>query len=261
VSLNNQPPTVINLQRFLDAEDSDLEIADSQLTETADDSSTTTVEQPVDQPVDEPVDKPVFRHNDMDWFLVKDLEDVDINGSVPEVTWRFMGIDGLYMEPGDDREGERNILDYFLSSMPKSTIRRMLKETNEKLIQAGDDVCSYAELLRFFGVCILITHHEFPERRDLWSTKTGSKYIAAPNLAATGMSRHRFDAIWRCLTFSIQPPNRPAGTSSADYRWMLVDDFVDDYNEHRLAKFRPSELVRITALVKSVDLTISNRIV
>jgi hypothetical protein len=67
-----------------------------------------------------------------------------------------------------------------------------------------------------------------------------------------GMSRHRFDAIWGYLTFSIQQDNWPSGVSSAEYRWMLVDDFVDDYNRHRLAKFRPSELVRTFFLCNQI---------
>jgi hypothetical protein len=61
--------------------------------------------------------------------------------------------------------------------------------------------------------------------------------------------------------FSIQPANRPAGLSSAEYRWMLADDNVDDYNRHRIAKFRPSELVRIIVSMQPDDLIISNRFV
>jgi Transposase IS4 len=105
-----------------------------------------------------------------------------------------------------------------------------------------------AELLRFFGVCILITRTQFGRRRELWGRASGSKYIAPANLQTTGMSRSRFEELWSVLSFSHQEPERPHGMSAADYRWTLVDDFVDDFNRHRQARFRPSETVSSTTV-------------
>jgi hypothetical protein len=69
--LNNQPPSVLNIQEGNEDEDTVTEIIDSQVTN---DSSVTTV------------NKPVFKKNCVNWFLVKDLEDVDVNGTMPEIT-------------------------------------------------------------------------------------------------------------------------------------------------------------------------------
>ena len=60
----------------------------------------------------------------------------------------------------------------------------------------------------------------------------------------TGMSRNRFEEIWDCLQFSYQPDTRPAETPSEEYRWMLVEDFVRQFNQDREQYFTPSsELV------------------
>jgi hypothetical protein len=187
-AINNQPPSIINIQERNDDDDT---VSAMQYSHLTDDSAMSTVVKPVVK-------------NGMDWFLVKEIEDVDINGTVHEVAWRFLGNNGTYMEPGDDPGGERTILDYFLTVMPQYTIRRILKETNDKLSQRNQEILTHGELLRFFGVCILITRYDFDNRSDLWSMATGSKYMAPANLAATGMTCHRFEKIFECLTFSIQ---------------------------------------------------------
>jgi Transposase IS4 len=57
----------------------------------------------------------------------------------------------------------------------------------------------------------------------------------------TNMSRVRFDDIWTCLRWSEQPSDRTDGMSSERYRWLLVDGFVERFNEHRAKTFVPSE--------------------
>jgi hypothetical protein len=70
------------------------------------------------------------------------------------------------------------------------------------------------------------------------------KYVPSPQFGIrTGMWRNRFEEIWMKLVFSAQPEERPADMSSVTYLWMLVDDFVDDFNRHCHTHFCPSELV------------------
>lgn len=57
------------------------------------------------------------------------------------------------------------------------------------------------------------------------------------------MSRHRFDILFRCLRFGNQPMQKPAGMSDRSYRWLLVDDFVMNFNEHRAANFIPGSTI------------------
>jgi hypothetical protein len=167
---------VINFEERNDDDDALSAIVNSQLT---DDSALSTVllpPQSVTRPsVTQPsiagttdtsdsstaaLDKPVVK-NGLDWFPVKEIVDADINGRIPAIKWCFLGNDDNYMQPDDDDGTKRSILDYFLSVMPQETIRRVLQETNEKLSTQGKDVLLYPELIRFFGVCILITQFEF----------------------------------------------------------------------------------------------------
>jgi Transposase IS4 len=188
---------------------------------------------------EEEPDLPAFS-NAYNWFAVKNPTDDDVNGDIPSMPWKFLGTDGSYWEPNDDPTGtKRPLLEYFLACMPPATIKRILKETNKKLTMHESSLLDIAELLRFFGICILVTRFEFESRRDLWSVNTSTKFIPPANFALTGMSRNRFEEIWSLMTFSCQPPVRPDNMSTQDYRWMLVDDFVTDYNKHRRVRFRP----------------------
>jgi Transposase IS4 len=180
----------------------------------------------------------------LDWFSIDEATEDDINGPIAPMKWRFLGVDGSYIEPKDDlRDTKRSPLDYFMATMPASTLHRIVSLTNEKLREKEMDPMCMAELLRFFGICILITRCEFENRRDLWSLSTGCRFLTPMNLGQTGMSRNRFEALWTMVTFSKQEPTLPEGMSSQEYRWQLVDDFVDDYNRHRRSCFRPSKRV------------------
>jgi Transposase IS4 len=218
-------------------------IVESQLP--SDSQGTYTHEEPLLRPVNVPHSvEPAVKSDFYDWFLIDEEDDHETNGPVAEIKWRFVGSDGGFMEPNNDKSDRKQTpLDYVLASMPPASIKRVLRETNEKLLERESNEMSIAELLRFFGVCILVTRFKFGRRRELWGANTGSKYIPTANFAATGMTRDRFEEIWSVLTFSHQEPVRPHGMSSAAYRWTLVDDFVYDFNRHRRARFRPSENV------------------
>jgi len=89
------------------------------------------------------------------------------------------------------------------------------------------------ELLKFFGVLILMTSFEFTSRASLWSSVAPMKYRPAPHFGLTGMSKHRFDDLFRAIRWSKQPSERAANESTEQHRWKLVDDFVANFNNHR----------------------------
>ena len=91
------------------------------------------------------------------------------------------------------------------------------------------------EIVKFFGVMLLVTRFEFGSRASLWSNVTTNKYIPAPSFGITGMPRKQFDNLWMCIRFSEH--NRPSDMTSEQYCWRLVDDFVKNFNEHRAQKF------------------------
>ena len=57
------------------------------------------------------------------------------------------------------------------------------------------------------------------------------------------MSREFFNDIWYSLRFSYQPRNRADDMSSETYRWMLVDDFVMEFNLFRASNYGPSDRI------------------
>ena len=102
---------------------------------------------------------------------------------------------------------------------------------------------SIGEVLKWFGVLILITRFEYGNRAELWSHETRCKHIPAPDFGKTGMSRQRFDDLWRYMEWSYRPAERPDHMSSEQYRCCLVQDFVNRINEHRAAHYHPSDII------------------
>ena len=68
------------------------------------------------------------------------------------------------------------------------------KKMNEDAGQETDDV-NQEELLKFFGIVLLIPRMGDMPRREMWQTAPSSKYGPAACLGHTGMTRHRFEAI------------------------------------------------------------------
>lgn len=88
----------------------------------------------------------------------------------------------------------------------------------------------------------MTTKYEWNDRSDLWSKAKPSKYEDAPDFdTLTGMSRDRFNDLWKNMRLSSQLDTRPDDMSSEKYRWMLVDDSIEAFNQHRSAFFYVSD--------------------
>lgn len=99
------------------------------------------------------------------------------------------------------------------------------------------------EILQWMGPIVLGTRFEFKSRRELWSTISKHKFLHAPAFGRTGMSRDRFDNLWRYMRWSYQPDTRPPGMSREVYSWRLVDDHVFRYNKETKDYSSPSERI------------------
>ena len=184
-------------------------------------------------PTSLPKDKPVCTSHGVDWYVDRDQSLSDINGPVPYRQWYQTDTIGNRITENSNPTKLCSCLDYFFLMFPPKQLSLMVELTNIQLAQKGKKLTTKGEIVRFLGVCILITRFECPGgRRTLWSKKPISKYIPAPALGKTEMSRPRFDDLWSCIRFSRQPEHRPAGMSSETYRWSLVQDFVDNFNKH-----------------------------
>ena len=188
--------------------------------------------------------------HDTSWYQDDVATQHDMNGPVLRRDWRVRDAAGNVLVPHCDGRGGRgnqelqmSRLEYFLMMFPQNHLQEMARLTNKGLAATNKEKTTVGELLKFFGVLILASKFEFQSRRSLWATTAPAKYIPAPAFGKTGMPRMRFDDLWKCIRWSDQPSERPDSMSSEQYRWKLVDDFVDKFNEHRAATFQPSDTI------------------
>jgi Transposase IS4 len=134
--------------------------------------------------------------------------------------------------------------DYFLAMLPYAHLGEIARLTNIHLQQQKLALISVGELLKFFGVLVLMTRLELGKRHDLWKTSPSSRYIPAPAYGKTGVSRNRFDQISACIRFNDQPKMQ-GEISSVRYRWMLVNDFVSAVNTQRRTMVTASEILYV----------------
>ncbi|KAI2491610.1 Transposase IS4 [Fragilaria crotonensis] len=171
--------------------------------------------------------------------------ELPLNGSLTTRQWSVRTVIGDILVPGRDNltTNEMSPLEFFLLMFPPKQLNNMMQWTNIQLVEQELQRTNTSELLKFFGIIILSTKFEFTSRSSLWSTVAPSKYRPAPQFGLTGMSKHRFEELFRAIRFSNQPPVQGDGVSSEAYRWMLIDDFVANFNDHRANYFNPSDRI------------------
>ena len=125
----------------------------------------------------------------------------------------------------------------FFKLFPPEQLQLILQLTNNELAMARKNYTMAGEIVKFFGVMLLVTRFEFGSQASLWSNTSTNKYIPAPLFGLTGMPQKWFDDLWMCIRFSDQPHNHPSEMTSEQYRWRLVDDFIKNFNEHRVQIF------------------------
>ena len=135
--------------------------------------------------------------------------------------------------------------DAFFHMMPPEQITLVLELSNKRLAAKGKKELTRQELLWWIGVCILILSINFRgNRRKLWEGGGAySEFLPSYNLRAAGLSRNCFKDIRYVIRWSQQPPKQPAGMSSEQYLWMLIDNFVANINRHRASMFVPGNEV------------------
>ena len=186
------------------------------------------------------VRNPVTTTNDgRQWY--DGATDIAVNGPFTERGWRLTDqYTGKDYTPGiDETAQEIRPLDCFMALFPKKQLSEMVERTNAELTRLGHVKMTRGELLKFFGVMILMPRFEFGDRSSLWATSSSCKYIPTANFGLF-MPRERFHFIFTNMVWSVQPTDRPEHMSHENWRWMLVEDFVANFNDHRQRYFTPS---------------------
>jgi len=185
-----------------------------------------------------------FANDGRAWFEGDVLHDV--NGPTTVKMWRMTcQWTGRELSEGCDNGciTKYSAFDCFMACFPKSQLLWMVDRLNDQLVRNKKAPTTVGELLKWFGVLMLITRFEYGTRAEVWSDIPRCKYIPAPNFGQTGISRQRFDDLWRFMEWSYQPYPRPEDMSSEHWRWCLVQDFIDRVNAHRVAHFHPSDTI------------------
>ena len=179
--------------------------------------------------------------HEQEWFVNDPATKLPVNGNYHSRNWAVKTRMGYMLGRGGDHQNSYSHLEYFLMLFPPEQLQLILQLTNNELAMARKTYTMAGEIVKFFGVMLLVTRFEFESRASLWSNVTTNKYIPAPSFGQTGMPRKQFDDLWMCIRFSEQPCNHPSEMTSEQYRWRLVDDFVKNFNEHRAQNFFPSD--------------------
>lgn len=125
----------------------------------------------------------------------------------------------------------------FTTMFPMKHLEVIKRLTNVKLQERDIRTVTSGELLRFFGLLILLTRFNVSSRRDLWK-KTSSKYIPTPDFGRI-MSRKRFENILSHICWSDLTEDEDA--EMTDSRWSLVSGFLKAINDHREHFVKPSD--------------------
>ena len=141
------------------------------------------------------------------------------------------------LRQGGDHQNSYSHLEYFLVLFPPEQLQLILRLTNNELAMVRKNYTMAGEIVKFFGVMLVVTWFEFGSRASLWSNTSTNKYIPAPSFGLTGMPQKQFNELGMCIRFSDQPRNHPSEMTSEQYRWRLVDDFIKNFNEHRAQIF------------------------
>jgi hypothetical protein len=181
--------------------------------------------------------------NGVEWITMMSLQ--PIGRPIPRMVWAVQTLSGdNNMENGDAiRMMTRSPYKCFMAMFPQDQPARIVRLTSKRLEDRKKTTTSAGEVPKFIEVLILATRFDFGGRHDLWSTTGANRLLIGPNFRAkTGISRNRYDDLWSCMMFSDQT-DQLESESSIKQRWKLVTDFVDSINDHRQARFTPSEVI------------------
>ena len=125
-----------------------------------------------------------------------------------------------------------NYVEIFLLMMPRDFIETIMLEETEK--ESGLANLTFGEMLRFFGVWLLLSTTVRMDRKKFWSTQPIDRESGAPFRLNDIMSNRRFELILQSLRFTANPP------PSYKDRFWEVRVMIDMWNENMKEKFSPS---------------------
>jgi Transposase IS4 len=114
--------------------------------------------------------------------------ELPVGGALRSRVWAVHLPSGIVLHAGQE-SCEYSALDLFLVSFSPSQLKEMRRLTNIQMRKQRYNEVTCGELLKFFGVLVLMTRLEFGSRASLWSTTSEFKFQPAHSLGKTGISR------------------------------------------------------------------------
>ena len=142
--------------------------------------------------------------HDQEWLVDDPATKLPVNGNYHFRNWAIKTRMGYMLRQGGDHQNSYSRLEYFLMLFPPEQLQLILQLTNNELALVRKNYTMAEEIVKFFGVMLLVTWFEFGSRASLWSNTSTNKYIPAPLFGLTGMPWKRFDDLWMCIRFSDQ---------------------------------------------------------
>ena len=170
-----------------------------------------------------------------------------LNGSVPTRLWSITGPDGQVVTEGSIPMSMKP-LDCFQWTFPMSFLSSIVQNTNKNLCTNHVSSTSAGEILKFFGIFLLMTRFSFGSRRDLWNRVGKHRFIPAPQFGRY-MPFKIFEDLRKHISFcALKEQDTAEQTVVDDFRgeqkrWNLCEVFLNATNTHREQHFKPCEFI------------------
>lgn len=158
--------------------------------------------------------------------------------------WKLIGFQSEEFFAGNFANKEFE--DYFYAVFPMSYLySTIVSLTNDKLGKYNHIFTTPGELVKFIGVLILMSFHEFGGRDELWRRGPDplNPFIEGADLGRV-ISKNRFEQLLKCLTVSDQSPqpSDPEATRT-ELRWRAVSGLAEALNSHKATCFTPGPVL------------------
>lgn len=133
-----------------------------------------------------------------------------LNGDIRSRAWQIATQSGDVFKQ-HSRQSDVSPISCFFATFRMSYFSSIWTLTNNNLKNDNLDITTNGEILKFFGILILITRFEFSSRRDLWKRKDISKYIPSAQFGRF-ISRDRFQHLMQHIQLSMGAPHATNGS-------------------------------------------------
>lgn len=105
--------------------------------------------------------------------------------------------------------------------------------TNERIERNGDRLMMLAEIMKFFGMLVLMTKYSVGNKKDLWKAASATKYRLIVSFGRF-ISRHVYEKFCTTSKFSLVLESEKFLNST--FGWSMVNGFL--YKSNDLKKNR-----------------------